>query len=199
MTGSVAGDRHRQACVMGAGIGVMEDASCRPGFQDVGKGMAGKRQAAGSMRARGPCQKIVEPEAEPQDEARPVARCLRDDEPQGMDEVIGTCQKPFAFLKGILHQREIAEFQIAQPAMDQLARPLRGLAGKVALLEKRNPVASPGKIACNAGAIDAAAGEDDIEGRIRGRKGVRHGSVIVAEAGRAAKTPEPAGRGRNQR
>ena len=54
-------------------------------------------------------------------------------------------------------------FQIAQPAMDQLGGGGGRAAAEIGLLAQKHRPAAPGGIPRDAGAIDAAADDDEVE------------------------------------
>jgi len=60
---------------------------------------------------------------------------------------------------------DLAVLEVAQPAVDELARLRRRARGVVALLEQRDLEPAQGGVARDAGAGDAAADHDDVVGR----------------------------------
>src|SRR3954447_3059659 len=72
-------------------------------------------------------------------------------------------QQDLALGEPLAHQAKVAMLQIAQPAMDQLARRRGGRAGEIALVAKQHSKAAPGRIASDPDAIDAAADDEQIE------------------------------------
>ncbi len=72
-------------------------------------------------------------------------------------------QQHFAFAQRRTHQPEFAVLQITQPAMDQLRGCRRRAGRKIVLLDEHDPQAAAGGVAGNAGAVDAAADDGEIE------------------------------------
>ncbi len=67
-------------------------------------------------------------------------------------------------LQRLAHEAELIMFEVAQPAVDQLGRFRRGAFGKVVCFEQQHARPAPGGIARDAGAVNAAADDDDIIG-----------------------------------
>ena len=72
-------------------------------------------------------------------------------------------QQHFALGQRLAHQAESAVLEIAQAAMDQLGGG-RGRAGaKIVLLDKQYAQAAAGGVAGDAGSVDAAADDGEVE------------------------------------
>ena len=63
----------------------------------------------------------------------------------------------------LAHQPELVVFEIAQAAMDQLARARRGALRQIVLLAEDHGEAAARGIARDAGAVDAAADDEKID------------------------------------
>jgi len=74
-----------------------------------------------------------------------------------------SAQQYFAFAQRLAHQTEFAVFEITQAAMDEFRRCRRRARGEVVLLEQDDAKAAAGGIARDAGAVDAAADNGEIE------------------------------------
>ena len=72
-------------------------------------------------------------------------------------------QQNFTLAQRRVHEAERAVLQIAQAAMDQLRRRRRRAGRKVVLLDQHDLQPAPGSVARDAGAVDAAADDSEIE------------------------------------
>ena len=63
----------------------------------------------------------------------------------------------------LAHQAKLVIFEIAQAAMDELARARRGAFGEIVLLAQQDGEAAAGGIAGDAGAVDAAADHGEVD------------------------------------
>ena len=72
-------------------------------------------------------------------------------------------QQDLALDQRLADQPELVIFEIAQAAMDQLAAARRGALGEIVLLAQQHLEAAAGGVAGDAGAVDAAADDDEIE------------------------------------
>jgi len=61
------------------------------------------------------------------------------------------------------HEPDVAEAEVAQPAVDELRRRARGRPGEVALVDERNVEAVRGRGLGDAGADDPAADHEQVE------------------------------------
>jgi hypothetical protein len=71
-------------------------------------------------------------------------------------------RQPLALDQRLAHQPELAIFEIAQPAMDQLGRGGRGVARQIVLLDQQHAQPAPGRIARDPDAVDAAADDQQV-------------------------------------
>ena len=89
---------------------------------------------------------------------------MRQHESQRPDDVRRDAPKHFALEQRLAHQPKLVIFEIAQAAVNQLARRARRRAGQIALFAKKHrPTAADG-VAGDAAAIDAAADDGDVDG-----------------------------------
>jgi len=72
-------------------------------------------------------------------------------------------QKILTLLQGFVDQAELTELEVTQPAMDETAGPARGAVAQITLLDQAGADAPERGIPRNAGAVDAAADDDQIE------------------------------------
>ncbi len=107
---------------------------------------------------------IVDQKTEPKDERRAACGGVeRQHKTERPDKVRRHAQQHFTLAKRGTHEAERAVLQIAQPAVNQLRRSRRGAGGKVVLLDENDLESAPRGIAGNAGAVNAAADNGEIE------------------------------------
>ena len=87
-----------------------------------------------------------------------------------------------ALRERLAHQAEVPLLQVAEPAVDQLARAARSARREVALLDQRDREASRRRIHGAARAGDAASDDDDVEDLL-GHPGEGGAARVGAEAG----------------
>src|SRR5262249_5096337 len=132
-----------------------------------------------AVAARG--EEIVEPHPHPHgDEPALGATVHGHQEGQGTHEVRGEALQGLLLAKGLAHQLEVEELEIAQAAVDELGGLRGGAGGEVALLEERHGRSAEGEIAGYAGAGHAAADHDGVEAR----------GVDSVQAGHAISSPD---------
>ena len=108
---------------------------------------------------------VVEKEAEPDKPGRPKSPVVREDEPQGPDDVRRGAEQHFALHQRLANQPKLVIFEVAQAAVDELGRSRRGPASQVRFLGEIDGKATAGRIAGDAAAVDAPANDGDVEGR----------------------------------
>ena len=64
---------------------------------------------------------------------------------------------------GFAHQADVAEAEVAQPAVDELRGGARGRASKVAGIDERDRETRTRGVSCNRGADDPAADHEEVE------------------------------------
>ena len=150
-----------QAGIVGAAIAVGKTAP-HALAQRCAEGVAAQiNRPCGGQRA-GAAQPIIEREAGAQHPARPRPRPVRQYQAQRLDEMRRHAQQHLALGQPLAHQAEGAMLEIAQPAMDQLARRRGRGAGEVALLAKQHAKPPPGGVAGNRHPVDAAADDQQV-------------------------------------
>jgi hypothetical protein len=96
--------------------------------------------------------------------ALPDVRDERVEERDRLDEVgRERVQQQSALGERLAHEAELELLEVAQPAVDQLARAARGAGGEVARLHERDRQAAGGGVKGRVDADDAAADHDDLE------------------------------------
>ena len=137
-------------------------------------------------RMRQPCipmvaaQMVVEEQAGADHPARAQPGHVGHHEARRPDQVRRHAQQRFAFRQGLGHQAELVLFEIAQAAMDQLRGTRRGGAGQVAAFHQGHRETAARGVARDAGAVDAAADDQQIDGKSGWRHLGRHGSACYA-------------------
>ena len=96
----------------------------------------------------------------------------RDDEAQRPNEVRRVLQQAPPLVQRLIDEPEIAMLEIAQTAMDQLRRFTAGAGSEVALVDQGDAKAAQDGVERHAGAGDAAAQDEQVEGSIRQRLGL---------------------------
>ena len=86
-------------------------------------------------------------------------------------------EQGLALAKGLAHQTKLVMFEIAQPAMDQLAGGGGGLAAEIVHFQQQHLQPAPGGIARDARAIDAAADDQQVEARLRRARHARLAAI----------------------
>ena len=125
--------------------------------------MVGEIERAGRRQDLAPAEPVVKEQPEPQQQGRARAGIGRQHQAQRPDDVRRETQEPFAFGQRLAHQLDRAMFEIAQPAVDQLGGGRRGAGGEVVLLDQQHAQAPPGSVARDAGSVDAAADDGEVE------------------------------------
>ena len=103
----------------------------------------------------------VQPDADQAIEARAVEG--RHDDGQRTHEVRGERHEQLALEQRLANQAKIEVLEVAQPAVDELARAARGARGVVGALEQGDAVAATGGVERHPGSRDPAADHGDIE------------------------------------
>ena len=92
-----------------------------------------------------------------------MLRTVRQDEPHRPDDVRRRAEQDFALDQRLADEAKLVIFEIAQPAVNKLTRPGRCSLRQIVLLAEQHGEASPHRVARNAGSVDAAANDDQIE------------------------------------
>src|SRR5579884_3674297 len=106
------------------------------------------------------CQRLS---ARLEQRARPQAALVGQNEAQRPDQVRRARQQDLAFGQRLADQAERPVLEIAQPAVDQLARSRGGGACEVPLLDELHRQAAAGGVAGDPDAVDAAADNQHVE------------------------------------
>ena len=152
---------HDQATVVDPAIGIRE-CVIDAGTQRAVAAGADPHAARGLQRAPA-AEVIVEEQPEADLPARPQAGHVRQDELHRSDEVRGDAQQALALDQRFAHQAEFEELEVSQPAVDQLGTRGRSAGGEIRLLHQRDFQSTPGGVARDARAVDAAAHDEKID------------------------------------
>jgi hypothetical protein len=120
------------------------------------------RDAPGTAREQ--AEGVVERDARPGVEPLPAAVLQRVDERDRLDQVRGELldEQP-AFLQRLGDQPEVEHLQVAQAAVDELARAARRAGGEVAGLDQSDAQAAGRGVESGARAHDTAADDQDVQ------------------------------------
>src|SRR6185503_1395481 len=72
--------------------------------------------------------------------------------------------EPFALAHGLEHQPHVALLEVAEPTVDELRGAARGPAGEIAALDQRGSEPAHRRVTRDAGPVDAAADDEQVEG-----------------------------------
>jgi hypothetical protein len=106
---------------------------------------------------------VVEVEADADHAVGPGAVEGGDDQRQRLHEVRRERDHDLTLEQRLADEAEVEVLQVAQAAVDELARAARGAGGEVVALDERDAVPARGRVERDAGAGDPAADHDDVE------------------------------------
>ena len=160
--GGVERVEHHQPRIVHPAVGKFEAVAERA-LQRLPDGVVREIDGAGSGQDFAAAEMVVDEEAKPQQQRRASARRRRQDEAQRPDHMRRHAQQDFALGQRLAHQAEGAVLEIAQAAVDQLGGGRRGAGGEIVLLDEQHAQAAAGGVAGDAGAVDAAADDGEVE------------------------------------
>ena len=132
--------------------------------------VAPRRRPSGERRIRSTAITSYMFSPMPSEAVRPGAVEGGHDERQRAHQVRRQGGQQLALEQRLADQPEVEVLQVAQPAVDELARARGGAARVVALLDQRDGVAAAGGVQRDAGAGDPAADDEHVE-RLVGQRG----------------------------
>ena len=100
---------------------------------------------------------VVEKQTDADHPRGPQRRHMRHHETHRMHDMRRGTQQHFALGERFAHQTEFVLLKITQTAMHQFAAGRRGVLREIVLLAQQDFEATAGGVACDAGAVDAAA------------------------------------------
>ena len=160
------GERHREAGVVDLGVEIADPAGHGVLAQrGHGTQAAGARQVPVAWHRRvEPGEPVVEQEARAHERTVPGSALEREQQRHGVDEVRRELlrEQP-ALMERLAHEADVELLEVAQPSVDELARPARRAGGEVALLDQRHGEAAAGRIQGGATPRHAAADHEDVE------------------------------------
>src|SRR6516164_1505005 len=92
---------------------------------------------------------------------------VRQHEAKRADDVRRDAPEDFALDQGLADQAKLEIFEIAQSAVHEFGRKRRRPARQIVHFTKENRIAAPGRIACDAAAIDAAPDDQEVENAVQ--------------------------------
>ncbi len=110
-----------------------------------------------------PADMVIEEEAETDLPARARSRRVRQYELHRRDDVRRQCEQALALLQRLAHEPELVEFEIPQPAVDQLRACGRGARGEIGLFDERHAQSAAGGVPRDADAVDTSAHDKKID------------------------------------
>ena len=152
---------HHQARVVDAAVGI-DETVFQAGLQACGIGWRVEPHHLRCRQHRAAREVIVEKKTDADHPARTQLRHVRHHEVQRPGKVGGNAQQDLALRQRFGHQAKLELLEVAQAAVDQLGRGRRSRAGKVAALDQQRRQAAAGGVARDAGAVDAAANDEEI-------------------------------------
>ena len=153
-------------------IGVFEAAHAR-GFQRSTRGIGPQIERARRRQAPPAAQMVVEEQAEPQQPGGAQGAVMRQHETQRPDDVRRDAPQHLALAQRLADQTEFVVFEVTQAAMDQLGRSAGGAGAEIGTVAQMYAPAAPGRIAGNAGSVDAATDDGEIVVGPVGRRGAQ--------------------------
>ena len=160
--GGVERVQHDEPRIVNPAIGILE-AVLVAALERLADDVVGEIERMRRRQDLAAAEMIVDEQPQPQHQRRAHAGLRRQHEAQGPDDVRGHAQQHFALVQRLAHQLEGAMFEIAQAAMDQLGGGRGGSGGEIVLLDQEHAQAPAGGVAGDAGPIDAAADNCQVE------------------------------------
>ena len=162
MLARIHGGEHDEARVVHPGVRV--DEALRVARLERRAGRVPAQVDAGRARqAPPPREVVVEEQADADHPGGTQVRVVRQHEAQRPADVRRRGEHDLALAQRLAHQREVVELEVAQAAVDQLGAGRRGVRGEVVLLAEQRAQAAAGGVARDAGAVDAAADDEQVE------------------------------------
>src|SRR5262245_18645661 len=109
---------------------------------------------------------VVEKQAEPDQPGRPQPAMMRQDEAKRPDDVRSGAEQNLALQQRFADEPELVVFEIAQAAVDQFRGSGGRCAGEIAFVAEEYRQPAPGGVAGDAAAVDPAADDRNVEGRL---------------------------------
>ncbi len=165
---------HHEAGIVDPAVGI-DEALAVVALERRARLMSAQRDTGRRRQELAVRQVIVQEQAGPYHPRRTLAGVVRHDKAQRAHDVRRGAQQHFALLQGFAHQLEFVVFEIAQAAVNQLGAGRRGVLRQVVLFAQDHAQATADGVTGDAGAIDAAAHDQQIAGaRGHGGRGRCH-------------------------
>src|SRR6185312_6369920 len=157
----VAGDGDGQPRIVDDAIGI-DESLAGAAIERGAARVAVEPDRLGAGQGAGAAEMVVEKEAGAHHPARPQPRRMRQHKAHRPHQAGRRAQQHRALGKRLAHELEIVPLEIAQPAMDHLARRGGGPAGEVALLAQKHLEPAPCGVADDPATVDAAANDGEV-------------------------------------
>ena len=100
-------------------------------------------------------------------------RLMRQHKLQWLDQMRRNAEQHFTLGQRFANEAEFVVFKVAQPAVNELGRPLRRVRRKIVFFNEQHRQASTNRVTRDTGAVDTAADNENING-LCGRIGWLH-------------------------
>ena len=161
LLGRVHRIEHDQPGIVDPAVGIHEGLR-EARLQRPPRRMAGQAHAVRTGQQFAPRQPVVQEQARAHQQRGALAGAVRHHEAHRPHDMRRGAQQHFTLGQGLPHQAELEVFQVAQAAMNQLGGRRRRVRGQVVLLAQGHAQAAPGRVARDAGAVDAAADHQHV-------------------------------------
>ena len=158
----IHGVEHHEARVIGETVGIFV-AVVIAALERHTRGVGNEIDRPRAWQKLPPAEQIVDEQAEPEHQRRAVGGVQRQHETQRPHQMRRHPQQHLALVQRLAHQPELAVLEIPQTAVDQLRGGRRSARREIVLFAQQDLQSAPGRIAGNAGAVDAAADDREIE------------------------------------
>ncbi len=160
--GGIHGVEHDEAGVVGEAIGIFEGVM-KTRLERLTGFVGHQIDFARAGQNLAPADPVVNEQADPQQQSRAARFVDRQHETQRPDQMRRRAQQHFAFAQRLAHQAKFVMLEITQAAVNELGRRRRGTGGEIVLLDQDDAQAAAGGVARDAGAVDTAADDSEVE------------------------------------
>ena len=172
----IAGVQYHQPRILHPAVRVLEGPAIAA-LQRAPARVPAEVDARARRQRAAPAEVVVEKEAQPDHPPGAQPGVMREHEAHRPDDVRGVAQEHRALAQGVAHKSEVAVLQVAKPAVDQLGAGRRGVRGQIVLLAQQHVEAAPRRVPGDAGAVDAAADDEQVD---RARRRTPHTHLNTA-------------------
>ena len=172
----IAGVQYHQPRILHPAVRVLEGPAIAA-LQRAPARVPAEVDARARRQQAAPAEVVVEKEAQTDHPPGAQPGVMREHEAHRPDDVRGVAQQHRALAQGVAHKSEVAVLQVAKPAVDQLGAGRRGVRGQIVLLAQQHVEAAPRRVPGDAGAVDAAADDEQVD---RARRRTPHTHLNTA-------------------